>query len=110
MSNHPKPEAKQPAMFFRKQRRGARAGFFKGRNGVDTPYRPARASAGLWRYTDGHSSKPRARQSDKSQTMKYSHRSPSFPIWPANQGGGGNTPYILLAFAASPKTSEEGKG
>ena len=40
MPNHPEPEAKQPAMFFhglRKQRRGARAGFVKGRNGVDTP-------------------------------------------------------------------------
>ena len=110
MSNHPKPEAKQPAMFFRKQRRGARAGFFKGRNGVDTPYRPARASAGLWRYTDGHSSKPRARQSDKSQTMKYSHRSPSFPIWPANQGGAEQADAATVQSIGLPELSDNSAG
>lgn len=43
MPDHPKPEAKQPALFFhvlREQSRRARAGFFKGRNGVNTHLAP----------------------------------------------------------------------
>ncbi len=72
---HPKPEANQSAAFFhvlRKQRRWARAGVFKCRNGVNTPLAlqglPRDCGAG---QTD--SSKPRDRQSDKSPIMKHSH-------------------------------------